>query len=406
MMSARLLRTALVLGFLSAIGPFAIDMYLPALPTIAKDLHASETAVQMSLMVFFLATALMQLICGPFSDIYGRKLPLYLGLVLFGIGSIGSAMATGIEMLIFFRFVQGVGASAGMVVPRAIVRDLYMGVDAARLMSMLMLVFSISPILAPLTGSFIIEAFSWRGVFWAVLLAAIIGLGLLLFVQEETRPAEKRISGGVARALRGYAFLMRDGKFIGMCCIGGFCVAAFFVYIANSSFIFIETYGLTPREYSLVFSLNAISFFGVSQLSGMLASRFGLERVVSYAVSGYVVTMVLMVLTAIFLTQSLWVVMAFLFIGNGFLGLVLPGTSVLALDDHGEIAGTAAALMGTLQLLVAAVAMGLSSLIMNGTVLPMLVSIAICGFGALVLTYVTIMRRGFSAPETRMTEIS
>ena len=135
-------------------------------------------------------------------------------------------------------------------------------------------------------------------------------------------------------------------------------MAAFFVYIANSSFIFIERYGLTPREYSLVFSLNAISFFTVSQLNGTLASRFGLAKVVSYSVSGYLVTMVIMVLVALFYTQSLWMVMTFLFIGNGFLGLVLPGTSVLALDDHGEIAGTAAALLGTLQLLVAAAAMG------------------------------------------------
>lgn len=403
-MSTRLLRTALVLGLISAIGPFAIDMYLPALPAIAKDLHANEAAVQMSLMVFFLATALMQLICGPFSDIYGRKLPLYLGLVLFGIGSIGSAMATNIEMLIFFRFIQGVGASAGMVVPRAVVRDLYTGVDAARLMSMLMLVFSISPILAPLAGSFIIDDFGWRGVFWAVLLAAILGLALLFFAQEETRPASQRISGGVGRALRGYAFLIRDRKFIGLTCIGGFCMAAFFVYIANSSFIFIEKYGLTPREYSLVFSLNAISFFGVSQLNGMLASRFGLAKVVSYSVTGYLVTMVIMVLVALFFTQSLWMVMTFLFIGNGFLGLVLPGTSVLALDDHGEIAGTAAALLGTLQLLVAAGAMGLASLIMNGSVVPMLVAIAFCGLGGWILTYFTIMRHGLQKPASRVTE--
>lgn len=404
-MSARLLRTALVLGFISAIGPFAIDMYLPALPAIAKDLQANEAAVQMSLMVFFLATALMQMFCGPFSDIYGRKLPLYLGLVLFGIGSVGSAMATNIEMLIFFRFVQGIGASAGMVVPRAIVRDLYTGVDAARLMSMLMLVFSISPILAPLTGSFIIEDFGWRGVFWAVLLAAILGLALVTFAQEETRPAEQRISGGVGRALRGYALLLRDTKFLGLTGIGGFCMAAFFVYIANSSFIFIDKYGLTPREYSLVFSLNAISFFGVSQLNGVLASRYGLSRVVSYSVTGYLITMTLMVLAAIFLTQSLWMIMAFLFIGNGFLGLVLPGTSVLALDDHGEIAGTAAALLGTLQLLVAAAAMALSSFIMNGNVLPMLIAIALCGLSAWVLTYLTIMRHGFKKPASPETVI-
>lgn len=405
-MQTRLLRVALILGFISAIGPFAIDMYLPALPTIAKDLNATEAGVQFSLMVFFLASALMQLVCGPLSDIFGRKMPLYLGLVLFGIGSIGSAMATNIEMLIAFRFLQGVGASAGMVVPRAVVRDLYTGVNAARLMSLLMLVFSISPLLAPLTGSFVIDGFGWRGVFWVMLLASILGLALVAFAQEETRPAENRISGGVGRAFRGYAMLIRDGKFIGFSCIGGFCMAAFFVYIANSSFIFIETYGLSPREYSLVFSLNAIPFFAVSQLNGMLASRIGLKTVVSYAATGYFITAVIMVLATMFISQDLWMVMGFLFVSNGFLGLVLPGVSVLALDDHGEIAGTAAALLGTLQLVVAAAAMGLSTLIMNGYVLPMLIAIALCGFFGLVLTYLTIIRHGLKADPTRITEIS
>jgi DHA1 family bicyclomycin/chloramphenicol resistance-like MFS transporter len=162
---------------------------------------------------------------------------------------------------------------------------------------------------------------------------------------------------------------------------------------------------LSPREYSLVFSVNAISFFGASQFNGMLASRYGLNRLVAYAITGYLVTMLTMVLAALLLSQSLWVIMTFLFIGNAFLGLVLPGTSVLALDDHGEIAGTAAALLGTLQLLVAAAAMGLSSFIMNGTVLPMLVAIALCGFSGWVLAYLTIMRHGLKKPASPETII-
>ncbi len=163
-MASSLVRNAIVLGLLSAIGPFAIDMYLPALPTIASDLQAETGAVQMSLLAFFIALAIAQLFCGPLSDMVGRKLPLYGGLVLFGIGSIGSALATNIDILVLFRFVQGLGAAAGMVIPRAIVRDLHTGIEAARLMSLLMLVFSISPILAPLTGSVIIS-FSAGAVF-------------------------------------------------------------------------------------------------------------------------------------------------------------------------------------------------------------------------------------------------
>ena len=167
-MTPKFLRTAVVLGLLSAIGPFAIDMYLPALPSIGEDLGASTAAVQMSLLVFFLSMGFGQIVVGPISDMVGRKAPLYVGLALFAAGGIGSALAPSIEWLIAFRFVQGLGACAGMVVPRAIVRDLHTGTEAARLMSLLMLVFSVSPILAPLTGSVVIESFGWRAVFWVV----------------------------------------------------------------------------------------------------------------------------------------------------------------------------------------------------------------------------------------------
>ncbi|MDP2106085.1 MAG: MFS transporter, partial [Desulfobulbaceae bacterium] len=178
-MQSSFFRTALVLGLLSAIGPFAIDMYLPALPSIGLSLGASMNAVQATLMVFFVSMGIGQIIYGPLSDMMGRKVPLYFGLVVFAIGSIGCALAPDIRMLVVFRFIQGLGACAGMVVPRAVVRDLYTGSDAARLMSRLMLVFSISPILAPLVGSVLIEWAGWRSVFWVVTVFAILGLALL-----------------------------------------------------------------------------------------------------------------------------------------------------------------------------------------------------------------------------------
>jgi len=173
-MQTRFLRNAITLGLLSAIGPFAIAMYLPALPAIGRSLQASTSAVQMSLTVLFIALSLAQSIYGPLSDMVGRKAPLYFGLALFSIGSIGCALAPNIQVLIAFRFVQGLGACAGMVIPRAVVRDLHTGIDATRLMSLLMLVFSISPILAPLTGSFVIQLGGWRSVFWVVLVAAAV----------------------------------------------------------------------------------------------------------------------------------------------------------------------------------------------------------------------------------------
>ncbi len=392
-MASSLVRNAIVLGLLSAIGPFAIDMYLPALPTIAADLHAETGAVQMSLLAFFIALAVAQLFCGPLSDMIGRKLPLYGGLVLFGIGSIGSAVATDIDVLVLFRFVQGLGAAAGMVIPRAVVRDLHTGIEAARLMSLLMLVFSISPILAPLTGSVIISFFGWRGVFWAVLVAAAIGIVLVATAQKETRTAEARLESNLGSALRGYGRLLKDRYFLGLVFVGGFGIASFFVYLANSSFVLIDHYGLTPTQYAIAFSANAVSFFGVSQLNGWLGSRFGLRRVMRFAVSGFAAAMLAMFAAALMGHQSLWLIAGFLFVGYGFLGLVIPTTAVLALEDHGEIAGTASALMGTLHFVIGGVAIGVTGSFFDGTALPMVGGIAGCALTAFVLTQVVLSRK-------------
>ncbi|MHA6643115.1 multidrug effflux MFS transporter [Mesorhizobium sp. A623] len=391
-MTPKFLRIAVVLGLLSAIGPFAIDMYLPALPSIGADLQASSAAVQMSLLIFFLSMGLGQIVVGPISDMVGRKTPLYAGLVLFIAGSIGAALAPSIGWLVAFRFVQGLGACAGMAVPRAVVRDLHTGPEAAKLMSLLMLVFSISPILAPLTGSFIIEAFGWRGVFWAVTIAAIIATVLLATSLAETRPAEARVGSSFRTALSAYRFLLGDRNFLGLTAIGGFAISSFFVYLASSSFILIDHYGLTPQIYSVFFSINAVSFFAMSQLTGMLSERFGLRRVVRVAVTGFATTMVVLFAVMASGVDSLAVLAALLFVGYGFVGLVIPTTSVLAMDDHGEIAGTASALMGTLQFAIGAVAMAVSGLFFDGTPVPMVAGIALCAVISFGLAQATLGR--------------
>ncbi|MHC1548489.1 multidrug effflux MFS transporter [Phyllobacterium sp. K27] len=392
-MKSSFLRYAVILGLLSAIGPFAIDMYLPALPFIGADLAADENAVQMSLLAFFLSFALFQIVYGPLSDMWGRKLPLYLGIGLFTVASIGCALATSVEMLIAFRFLQGIGGAAGMVIPRAVVRDMHTGVQAARLMSLLMLVFSISPILAPLTGSAVIHFFGWRGVFWAVMIAALIGLVLLSTQLEETRPKEARAESGLRSALNAYGILLRDRNFIILSMIGGFGIASFLVYLANSPFVLIDHYGLTPTQYSIAFSINAVSFFTVSQLTGWLGSRFGLVRVMRMAVTGFGLTLATMVIVMGSGFDQLPVLAAFLFVGYGFLGLVIPTTGVLALEDHGEIAGSASALLGTLQFVISIIAMIVAALFFTGKPLPMAAGIAMCAVIAFAITQLTIGRR-------------
>ena len=391
-MNPTLLRTALVLGLLSAIGPFAIDMYLPALPAIGVSLGADTAQVQGSLMAFMAAIAFCQLFYGPISDMVGRKPPLYFGMALFAAGGIACALAPSIEWLIVARFIQGVGACAAMALPRAIVRDGYTGADAAQLQSLLMLVFSVSPILAPLAGSLIVQFGGWRDIFYVV--AGIGGLGILLvgFFLKETRPAAARLESSVGSAIKGYGVLLRDRNFLGLSMIGAFGMASFMAYLANSSFILIEHYGLTPTLYSVMFSINAVSFIGVSQLTGVLTRRYGLNAVVRVAVTGFAIVMV--ALAAVFMlgVDRLDVLAVLLFVGYGFLGLVLPTTAVLALETHGKIAGTASALMGTLQLVTAAVIMGVVGSFFDGTAKPMVLGIALCATLAFALTQLTLKR--------------
>ncbi|MCR6636771.1 multidrug effflux MFS transporter [Devosia sp.] len=389
-MNPTILRAALVLGLLSAIGPFAIDMYLPALPAIGADLGADTAGVQMSLMAFMAAIAVCQLFYGPISDMVGRKPPLYFGMALFAIGAVGCAFAPSIEWLVAARFLQGVGACAAMALPRAIVRDGYTGADAAQLQSLLMLVFSVSPILAPLAGSLIVEFGGWRDIFWAIAGIGVLGLLLVGFSLKETRPRHLRLDSSVGSALRGYGLLLRDWNFIGLSMIGAFGMSSFMAYLANSSFVLIEHYGLNPTLYSVMFSINAVSFIGVSQLTGVLTRRYGLNAIVRTAVTGYVVTMLALVVIYLAGFNQLPVLATLLFVGYGFLGLVIPTTAVLALDGHGEIAGTASALMGTLQLVTAAVVMGVVGSFFDGTAQPMVIGIAACAAIAFVLTRLTL----------------
>lgn len=391
-MNTPFFKNALVLGLLSAIGPFAIDMYLPALPSIGQTLGASTSGVQASLMAFFISLGIGQIIYGPISDMMGRKLPLYFGLILFAVCSVGCALAPDIQTLIVLRFLQGLGASAGMVIPRAVVRDLHTGHDAARLMSLLMLVFSVSPILAPLAGSFLIEWAGWRSVFWAVTVAAVMALVLLATSQEETRPPEERVDSSVRSALQGYGLLLRDRHFLGLVFIGAFGISSFFAYLANSSFVLIDHYGLTPRQYSIAFAANAAAFIGVSQFTGRLSARFGLVPVVKVAVVGYALVMSLLLAINLIGIDRLDVMLVMLFVGYGFLGLVVPTTSVLALEEHGAIAGTASALMGTLQFVTGALVMAFVGLFVDGSARPMVVGIAVCSLVALAMSWITLSK--------------
>jgi MFS transporter, DHA1 family, multidrug resistance protein len=383
-------RNAIVLGLLSAIGPFAIDMYLPALPAISTHLGASTAATQATLMGFFVAFGIFQIAYGPVSDMFGRKPPLYVGLSLFVVASIGCVFSPTIGWLIAFRFIQGIGASAVMVIPRAIIRDLHTGLEATRLMSLVMLVFSVCPILAPLLGSALIVPFGWQAVFVAITIAAALGLLLVAFLLPETRPPQHRIRSGLGSVLAGYSVLLRDRHFLALTFIGAFGMASFFAFLASSSFIYIDHFGLTPTQYSLAFAINAIGFIGTSQFSARLAARFGVSRVVLTAVACYTAMSVLLFATTAAGVTGLAVLITLLFLAFAGLGLVIPATMVLALEDHGPIAGMASALAGTLQMLTGAAIIFVVSVFFDGTALPMVATIALCALVAFTLSGLTL----------------
>ena len=391
-MLSRYAQNAIVLGLLTAIGPFAIDMYLPAMPTIAASLQTTTASAQLTLTAFFIAFGTCQLIFGPLSDVIGRKPPLYFGLAIFVIGSLGCALAPTAEWLIAFRFVEGIGASAAMVIPRAVVRDLHTGLEATRLMSLIMLVLSVAPILAPLGGSALIAPFGWRAVFAAVTIIALLAMAMLALFLPETRPPESRAPVSARHLLGGFARLLTDGRFLGLTFIGGLGMSRFFVFLANSSFVYMNHFGLTPAQYSLAFAVNAIGFIGASQFAALLGGRFGMPRLITAAVALHTVFALILLTVTLLGADSLPLLMALLFCAFAWLGLVVPTVMVLALEPLGPIAGLASALGGTLQMVTGGVMIVIVSQFYDGTATPMVVTIALCAVSGLCVCLATLGR--------------
>jgi DHA1 family bicyclomycin/chloramphenicol resistance-like MFS transporter len=388
-----ILRNALILGLLTAIGPFAIDMYLPALPSIGASLNAGADAVLMSLTAFFITFAFGQLVFGPISDLLGRRRPLYFGIALFILASIGCALAQDVDTLIAFRLLQGLGGAAGIVIPRAIVRDLHSGVEEAKLLGLLMLVFSVSPLLAPLFGSVIIEALGWRTVFWFVTGIAVVAGLLGLALVPETRSSAQRAETSLGSMWASTRQLLTDRQFMGLTLASSFAISAFFVFLANGPFVMMGEYGLSPVGFSLTFSANAAAFFFAAQFCGWLGAKFGLARLILPSIFGFTIAMLLVFAVQYAGLHSLVLMMALLFCGYGCLGILLPTASVLALEDYGEAAGMASSLMATLQLAVGAVVIGVSGKLTGGTAYGMTAGIALCAAATLAVALLTLRRR-------------
>lgn len=392
------LRSAVVLGLLAAVGPFAIDLYLPAVGEIVSDLQTNDAAVHMTFTVYFIAFGVAQLIYGPLADRFGRKPPVFLGLAVFILGSVLCATAADVSALTLGRFVQALGAAAPMVIVRAVVRDLHTGTEATRLMALIMLVFSVSPMLAPLTGSLIIEFGSWRLIFAAlgvIAFAAVLQMAVLL---PETLPADRRARIDPVAMIRSAVYLLRDMKFLGLTLIGGFSLASFFVFIAAAPLVYMTQYELTPMGFSLVFALNAVGFFASSQFAAMLGQRFGMARVALLAVCGFAAATSLLTLLVWSGIDDLPVLMALFFVGNSCLGQVIAPVMVMALEEHGEHAGMASSLGGTFQMVAGGVMILICSPFFDRTALPLTGAVTACAMIALVLALLTLRPEPQSRP--------
>ncbi|MFG3689171.1 multidrug effflux MFS transporter [Micromonospora sp. CB01531] len=362
------LRLVLVLGSLIAIGPLTIDMYLPALPAITTDLHTTSAAVQLTLTGTLAGLALGQLLIGPLSDAVGRRKPLLAGIALHIVASMLCAIAPNIGIVGTLRVLQGLGVAASSVVAMAVVRDLFSGAAFARLFSRLMLVMGVAPILAPTLGSGLLRWSDWRGVFVALAVFGVLLVTVAAFGLAETLPPERRRRGGLAATGRDYLALLRDRTFVGLVLVAGLAMAALFAYVAGSSFVFQQQYGLDEQQFGIAFGAGAVGLITATQLNVRLLRRYSPQRILVTALGvGTAAGLVLLAVAATgfgglaAILASLWVVLA-------AAGLAMPNAPALALSRHGEAAGTAAALLGAVQFGVGALAAPLVGVLGTGSV--------------------------------------
>ncbi|GAA2477016.1 Bcr/CflA family drug resistance efflux transporter [Winogradskya humida] len=364
----RRFRIVLVLGFLTALGPLTIDMYLPSLPTISTDLHASAAAVQLTLTGTLIGLAFGQLLVGPLSDAVGRRVPLLAGIAVHILASVLCVIAPNLAMLGALRVLQGLGAAAAAVIATAMVRDLFDGMAAARLFSRLMLVVGVAPILAPTIGGLVLNWTSWRGVFVVLTVVGTAIMAVSAIVLPETLPAVRRRSGGVLGTVRDYGRLFSDRVYVGLILVAGLAMAALFAYVSGSSYVFQDGFGMSEQQFAYVFAGGAIGLIGATQLNVRLLRRWTPQQIMSTALlAGLGFGLVLLVLAAtdvgglIGILIPLWATLA-------MVGLVMPNAPALALSRHGEAAGTAAALLGAVQFGVGALAAPLVGMLGVGAV--------------------------------------
>ena len=366
-------------------GPLAIDTYLPALPTIARELGASAAAVQVSLAMYFIGIAFGQAFYGPLSDRIGRKRALSLGLTVFVASSIGCALAWNVESLIGFRFLQALGGCAPLVIPRAVVRDHFDERESIQMLSMLILVMGLAPILGPLIGGQLLVNFGWRSVFWVLTAYGATWFVVVALFLPESLPHGDRKRPSVRAILAIYRQLLRDRLYMGYVLAGGFMFAGLLTYITGSPFVFIEIFHVPPERFGLFFGTNAAGLIAASQINRWLAGRIDPRRTVRIILPIATAAGFGMLFSAYTGFGGFAGILIPLFCFITCYGFIMPNTTALAMAPHGAIAGSASALLGTLQFMLGSTAGALVGVLGSSTAVPFASVIACCGLGALMM---------------------
>lgn len=392
MSKKELKKVILLLGVLSALGPFSIDMYLPGFPAIAKDLNVSIADVGLSLTSYFIGISVGQLFYGPIIDRFGRKAPLIFGLSLYTVAAIICALAPTVHWLIALRALLALGGCAGMVAGRAIVRDLFPPADTARVFSTLMLIMGVAPLIAPTMGGLIVASLGWRYIFGFLALISALMLAAVYFFLPVSRQPDPSVTLRPSAVLRDYWKVLKEPTFMIYAVAGGFATGGLFAYVAGSPFIYMNLFHFTDAQYGWLFSFNALGYIAGSQVNRLCLRTSTSARVAE--LSSLSISIVGFLMVAGVLTQSLpWIgFLTLLFLYLFALGFLTPNTSALTLEPITRNVGSASAFMGFIQLLFGALASAVVSYLHNGTALPMAGVMAFCAIASFVLLLVQKLR--------------
>jgi len=359
------------MGLLTAIAPLSIDMYLPAFPAIAKSLQTSVSEVTLSLSSFFIGISAGQLLYGPLLERFGRKRPLYAGLCLYFLASVACALSQSVNILIAFRLLQAVGGCVGMVTARAMVRDLFDVKDNAKVFSLLMLVVSVSPIIAPTLGGYITAAFGWRYVFAALIVVVLIILiGTYFFLPESKQP-NRNFSLKPAPILRNFATILKHPHFITYALTGAISYAGLYAYISGAPHVFMEIFKITEKQFGWIFAFIAAGLIGASQINSIALKKYSSEQIIKIASSCQSIVGIAFVCVTLSGWNNLFLTVLLIFLFLGCQGFMFPNSTALALAPLGNNAGNASALIGAIQMTIGASASAIVSVLQNDTALPM-----------------------------------